>query len=609
MSNTGGEWTGVRDGVAAGLAIWCCLAVASAQVPRPDTPSTRTVQTPEKAPKPPPEQKPRSRRPPGGEKQLLPKLVGVVIVKSMAEVKTEVPVSPGLHVMGIPLLEGEDFKAVMEPYLGQPLSENGLRDLQDDIILFCRSKNRPLVDVILPEQQLENGMLQIWFLEGKLGEVRVTNPATKWFKDDYIRRQVRVQPGESVDSVQLTRDVEWLNQNPFRSVDVRFQQGKDVGQSDLVLEVQDRIPMRVYVGYEDTGTRFTGEKRFITGLNWGNAWGVDHQFNYQYTADIEFDLVSAHSASYFIPLPWRHTLTLFGSYVDATTDFGNFAPGTGGDGTSWQVSGRYGIPLKDLANYHHDLAAGFDFKRADNSLEFIGGGSATNLLLSASDADVAQFVAAYTGQAPDKWGLTSLAMEVFYSPGDLTKNNTDEALGGSTTGPTSETQGLRFGAKATYLYGRATFERQTLLPWDFSWYFRGVGQAANERLVPSEQLGAGGYRTVRGYDERVANGDQGFVLNNELRTPRLRLGNVLGGSGYASGDFFQALVFFDYSRLYYVDKLPEEIEYELMSFGGGLRYSMSSHLAVRVDYGVPLKNKDINRRENGRAHFGIIASF
>jgi len=599
-----GGWKRVRHGLVTALAAGFCLAVTSAQVPRPDAPSTRTVQTPEPpAKKPPQDDRPRSRRLPGGEKQLLPKLEGVIIVKSETEVKAEgVPVTPGLLVIGIPLLQGEDFKRVIAPYLGKPLSEDGLRDLQDDIILYCRSKNRPLVDVILPEQQLENGMLQIWFLEGTVGEVRVSNAMTKWFRDDFIRRQVHIKPGEGVDTALLTKDLEWLNQNPFRSVDVRFQQGKDVGQSDLVLDVQDRIPVRVYVGYEDSGTRFTGEKRMIAGLNWGNAFGLDHQFSYQYTTDIDFDLVKAHSASYFIPLPWRHTVTIFGSYVDAKTDFGDFAEGTVGDGTSYQISIRYNVPLPDIYDYRQEVSGGFDFKRADNSLEFLG--SATTNLLSSSDADIAQFVLAYTGQKPDRWGITSLGLEGFFSPGELTKNNTDEAMGGD-----GEGTGLRPGAKATYFYGRATVERHTTLPLEFSWFFRGVGQVASERLLPSEQLGGGGFRTVRGYDERVANGDQGFTVNNELRTPRLRLGNLLQGTGYSSGDYFQALVFFDLASLYYVDEQIEEIEYDLMSWGGGLRYAMSSHLAVRFDYGLPLMNKDLNRRENGRVHLGIIASF
>ena len=589
---------GYRTSWVAGALVFFA-ALASAQVPRPDQPSTRTIQTPERPAKNPPlEERPRSRRLPGGDKQLLPKLEGVVIFKSETELKAEgVPVSPGLHVLGIPLLEGPDFQAVVAPYIGRPLSENGLRDLQDDIILYCRARNHPLVDVILQEQQLDNGMLQIWFLEGTVGEVRVSNAMTKWFKDDFIRRQVRVKPGDKVDSAQLTKDIEWLNQNPFRSVDVRFQQGKGVGQSDIVLDVQDRIPVRVYVGYEDTGTRFTGEKRFITGLNWGNAFGLDHQFNYQYTADIDFDLVSAHSASYFIPLPWRHTFTVFGSYVDAETDFGSNANDAKGKGRSFQISARYGVPLPDVLTYRHEASAGFDFKRTDNSLEFVGTGAPA---APSSDADIAQFVVAYTGQLADPWGQTSAGLEGFFSPGDLTSRNDDESM-----------NGLRAGTESTYFYGRLTVERQTVLPLEFSWVLRGVGQLSTERLLPSEELGAGGYRTVRGYDERVANGDQGFIINNELRTPRLRLGNLLQGSGYASGDYFQALVFFDYARLYYIDGDPnaDQKQFDLMSVGGGVRYAMSSHLTVRLDYGFPLKNGEVNRRDNGRAHLGIIASF
>jgi hemolysin activation/secretion protein len=107
----------------------------------------------------------------------------------------------------------------------------------------------------------------------------------------------------------------------------------------------------------------------------------------------------------------------------------------------------------------------------------------------------------------------------------------------------------------------------------------------------------------------VANGDYGFILNNELRTPRLLLGNLLQGTGYSSGDYFQALVFFDYAQLRYVDQQTDETEYDLMSVGGGVRYSMSSHLSARLDYGIPLKNHEINRRDNGRVHFGIVASF
>jgi hemolysin activation/secretion protein len=99
------------------------------------------------------------------------------------------------------------------------------------------------------------------------------------------------------------------------------------------------------------------------------------------------------------------------------------------------------------------------------------------------------------------------------------------------------------------------------------------------------------------------------VLNTELRTPRLLLGNLLHGTGSSAGDYAQALVFADYGRLFYVDKQPDETEYELFSVGLGLRYTMSTHLSLRADYGLALKNRDLNRRDNGRLHFGLMASF
>ena len=50
-------------------------------------------------------------------------------------------------------------------------------------------------------------------------------------------------------------------------------------------------------------------------------FGLDQQLNYQYATDAKFDLVHANSASYLIPLPWRHTLMFYGSYVEGRADF------------------------------------------------------------------------------------------------------------------------------------------------------------------------------------------------------------------------------------------------------------------------------------------------
>jgi Hemolysin activation/secretion protein len=544
---------------------------------------------------------PSSPRSPTGNKPLNPDqpnltIQGIVIVKTRGEIQDAgAPATKGLLVKDIPILSQPEFTQMIETrFLGKVLTENTVRDLEDAIILYCRGKGRLLVDVIMPVQNIENGVLQVWFLEGKVGNITVKNEGHKWFQDQFIKSSVRLRPAESLDSRELSKDLDWLNNNPFRQVDVVFKPGGKLGTTDVELDVNDRIPFRPYVGYEDSGTTFTGPDRFLAGFNWGNVFWLDHQLNYQYTTDTDFDLIKAHSMSYVAPLPWHHTIMLYGAYVDAKA--GLSLGGTSADGTSWQISGRYSVPLPDIQRYRHQVALGFDFKRGNNNL--LAGGAP----LIASDTDVAQFVFSYSGSLPDRFGKTSGGLELYYSPGNLTEFNNDEAFGG-----VGGIGGLRTESKANYFYGRLNMERITRLPWNFSWLLTASGQFSTERLLPSEELALGGYSTVRGYDERVVLGDEGWIINNEIRTPSIPLSNVLNIEGVV--DQLQFLAFFDYGHLHVKNpQLGEAENSTLYSTGVGLRYSLRHNLSIRFDYGFPLTEKGLNERDS-RMHLGALLSF
>lgn len=539
-----------------------------------------------------------SDRSPSGNRPLNPDqpnltIQGIVIVKTRGEIQdTTALTTKGLQIKEIPVLDHPDFRQMVESrFLGKALTENTVRDLEDAIILYCRNKGKLLVDVIMPVQDIGNGVLQVWFLEGKVGKVTVKNEGVKWFHDQFIKSGVHLRPAESLDSTELSKDLDWLNNNPFRQVDVVFKPGEKLGLTDVELDVNDRLPFRPYVGYEDSGTRFTGPDRLIGGFNWGNALFLDHQLNYQYTTDTHFDLIHAHSMSYVAPLPWRHTITLYGAYVDAKAKLPE--GGIGADGTSWQVSGRYSVPLPDVQTYRHQVALGFDFKRGNNDL--LAGGSRV-----ASDTDIAQFVLAYSGSLPDRFGKTSGGLELYYSPGDLTEFNNNEDFGG--------VNGLRQASKANYFYGRINAERVTRLPWNFSWLLNASGQYSTERLLPSEELALGGYNTVRGYDERVVLGDIGWIVNNEIRSPAIPLAELLNVPGVH--DQLQLLAFFDYGYLHVRNSQPSDDHRNptLYSTGVGLRYSLRHNLSVRFDYGFPLTEKGLNERDS-RMHLGALLSF
>jgi len=559
-------------------------------------------------------------------------LKGIVIVANQKEIKpTGTQPVTGLVVQKIPLLEGPDFRALMDGYVGKLMKLNDLKRLQRDIILFCRHKNRPVVDVILPEQDLSNGVLQLLFLEGRVKQVLVDNAGKRWFSDKLVLDKVRLKPGDPVDSKLLLDDINWLNNNPFRQVDVLLKQGKKLGESDVQLSVKDRFPVRIYLGYEDSGTALTGKDRVIGGFNWGNAVGLDEVWNYQYSADSAADWMRANSGSVTIPLPWRHTVMVSASYVEAKADFAGTSYTTlGQNARSWQTSLRYTVPLPSVGKFTHQLTSGADFKRSNNSLEF---GGAT---ISPSFTEVLQVEGGYNFSMPDSLGQTSAGVDVYYSPGNLSYRNTATAF-----------RDLRSGTTAYYTYGRLILERLTRLPYNCSWVLNASAQLTPQRLMPSEQMGLGGYQTVRGYDERVINGDQGWFVSNEFRLPSFSLPSPFniggwkvgkaddkpksgkpGASDAAAGkagkiedkpkalDQFQLFGFWDHGLTSVNQALPSEVGNQWLSAVGlGWRYTINPYVSVRFDYGWQLHESGAARisglkfSEKSRGHLGVLIGF
>lgn len=548
------------------------------------------------------------------ERLNIPFLYGVVILTNLNEVNPDgVPRGLPLQVPpGDKLLNSEEFSDLILRCCQRPMSTALMQELQTNIIRFYRKHDRPLVDVLcLTDQPITNGVLQLVVLEGKLGQVKVQDtkgaPYTNgWSSEKWIREAVRFREGDRIATRKLVEDLDWLNRNPFRKVRPLYEPGRELAQSDLLVRVDDRLPFTAGVGYENTGTPETQEGRILAGFTWGKAFGLhDNLLSYQFVASPDFDSLLAHVGSYVAPLPWRHTLRFFGAYADVKSVSGDAIQ----DGTSYQTSMRYEIPLPILGRLQHEFALGLDFKHYENSLLF-GVNSPVN-----TPYNVFQLVGSYAALLPDVLGQSSFTGQIVYSPGDVTSRNTD-----------TDFDAVHEGATADYIYGRLGAERETTLFWRLAgkasaeteraseaylrWILRGMVQLSDANLVPSEQFGLGGYTTVRGYSERQANGDHGWMISNELRTPALSPAKAFGLSRLK--DRLEFLVFWDYGvtgNKWLVT--GEDPTVKMSGIGPGFRYTIGRHLAVRFDYGFPLIQTDVNpdERDDPRAHGSVVISY
>ncbi len=518
---------------------------------------------------------------PGGNAVVVDDLRGMVFVDSQWALKESSEVK-GIDVSGAKLLDNPKFVAQVSPFLGKPLTMDGLNEICRLVVLYCRGEDRPVVDAIVPEQDVTRGTVQILLLEGRVG--KVVSEGNRFFPSRLFVDAIRSKPGDEIVQSSLMDDVDWLNRDPFHHTDLLLQSGAEVGQTDVVLQSEDHFPVRVYAGYENTGPISTGGDRWLTGFNTGNTLGLDDQLNYQFTANSDIQRFIAHSASYVLPLPWRNILTIFGNWSSTRvmTD-----PEIFQTGQAWQVSGRYEIPLPRAGNFQSSIILGGDFKRTNTNADF-GGDS-----VFASNVDVVQFMAGYDLSEADSCGSGDASIQGFFSPGFIGGQDDDASY-----------EQARAGADPQYGYGLVSADRTTNLPAGFSWLSRFQGQYASGPLQGSEQLGIGGIDSVRGYFDREGNGDDGIIFSNQLQYP-VNLPKVAGVTNQV-----MFLAFVDYGVAWLRDaQIGEQSQENFLGVGPGISYRLGSWISIDYDYGWRLARGDPDVHATGRNHLRVVVSF
>ena len=509
-------------------------------------------------------------------------LVAVVFVADPGALVFEGAQGEGVVVRDVELLDNDEFRALIEPYIGQPITWQQIRKIIETTILYYRRHDRSIVDVIPPEQDVTNGVLQILIVEGRLGQISVEG--NKWFTDSQIRDNVRLEPGDVINVSRLLGDIDFINRNPFRYVRPVLTPGSELGATDLVLQTEDRFPYRFYIGYEDTGSRETELGRYLVGVNMGNLFNRGIEFGYQFATNRSLNTIGVHSAYLRVPLANHHILAVYGSFAHYNARHLNLDI----QGNTWQISPRYIIPFQPIRRYTHELQLGFDFKRYVNHLDFLQ----SNVYDGSVNTN--QFALEYAGALEDSLGQTSFTWASYWS----------------LCGDKSDYHAARAGADPEYFYANLSLERTWDLPFDATLVNRFIGQLSSDRLIGGEQLGLGGYNTVRGYDEREVNADEGLIVSVELRTPEVRFARIADRPDLESG--LQFLVFWDYGLARNISDYPgEDNNTQLQSVGVGVRYRLGDHVTFRMDYGHRLEDlrDETGFNDSGRFHIGLLMAY
>jgi hemolysin activation/secretion protein len=505
------------------------------------------------------------------------RLAGLIFEPTGASTPSSPTPAAPIVARGLPVLD-DAFLQSFATDLDKPLTFGRLAEIRRAVVAHYRAAGKPLVDVYVPEQDVSSGVVRIAIAEFKLGRVHASG--NSHFSNSLLEREMPLEPGAPIPQASVSKGLAVLNANPYRRVDAVFAPGDAAGTTDVVLQTEDRLPLRVSTGYDNEGVPDLGRDRFFAGIGYGNLFGLDQQVAYQFTASNDFfsgnpaiegrpnrARFTAHALNYTAPLPWLDSIELFGVYAQSTPRL----PDTYGQtGISAQLSFRYDWRLPTITDTAQLIQIGYDFKRSNNDLEF-GGSQVFN-----SNTHIHQFVLVYDISKPTEVGTAHAAATLVASPGGLDGSNQDEAFNAA-----------RQGATPRYIYMQLTASRATALGAGFTLITNGTFQWTPNTLLPSEEMGLGGESSVRGYDPYVAQGDRGWNIQTEVRTPAIPLG--------ASNAAVQPFVFFDAGRLWNTIDQPAENNPGLLAgVGAGVRFQWSRFVDLRCTFGAPLRSATSN---------------
>ena len=495
--------------------------------------------------------------------------------------------APGVYIdpnSNLNLLRSPGFQRVVQPYMGGPVSLYRLNEMIRDIIVFYRNHDLPVVDVSIPEQDITTGTVQLIITEARVGEVIVEGPC--YFNPCVLAEQVCISPGDRIFESTINDDLRWLARNPYRSIEMELTPGENPGETDVIFQVNDKKPVRYYGGYEDTGNVATGLERTFYGVNWYNAFDLDDQAGYQYTASSDFNSLSAHSAYYSHAFLNRDVFTVYGSYATFNSALN---PPFNNGGRTWQLLNRWYRELCPWDCYEHGITAGFDFKNTNTNIDF-GGARVFD-----SEAEIAQIMVGYVGKKFDNLGSSYIGVDGYFSPGNFSGQNDNQAF-----------QVIRPGALSYYAYTRGFFERRFWVGNCWEAVGRVTGQVSSCNLLPTEQIGLGGYNSIRGYNLYSVVGDAGYFANMELWTPTIY--NYI-----TNDDTLRFLAFVDFGTAWQHSTVPPQpSSYDLAGTGIGARYFAKQGLELRFDYGIQLTDYDpliSFGQPSQRVHLGAVLSY
>lgn len=468
------------------------------------------------------------------------------------------------QVRGNTVLAPDDVERAILPFMGPGKGEADVEAARAALQKAYEDKGYVAVSVLVPEQSVDSGVLQLQVQQQAVGRLLVEGDAKN--ADAVKAMAPSVAPGVTPNLPNFQRDVVALNQNPTRKVTPELRAGEAPGTLDVVLKVEESSPFHGSIELNNFSSSATSDLRAAATLRYDNMWGRGDSLSLSaQTAPRRPDDGTVFSGNYLLRLGQGTQLLLYGVYSDSDIAV---VGGTSVIGRGKMGGFRLIQSLGASEGFYHSLTLGMDYK--DFSEDVLLGSDRASAPIK-----YAPLIASWRGD----WS------------GDRSTSNV-------TVSGTFGIRGLgdrwerfdakRYMARQSFIALKLDAETTRDFGPGLQLNARLSGQWSPDPLISNEGFSLGGMSSVRGYYESEAIGDYGVAYQTELRSPDFA--RMLGLDPVSE---LRLHAFIDSGYVGIHHPLESQVATRdtwLSSAGLGARLKLFNHLTGAVDAGAPLKS-------------------
>ena len=470
-------------------------------------------------------------------------------------------------VIGATLLSEREIRGVVSSYENKELSLKEMQKVADLITDTYHEKGYITSHAYIPIQKIEQGILEIRVIEGNTGEIEIKG--NRYFKTSLLRKKITLKKGEPFNINILRKNLSTINEHPDRNVRAVLQPGKKPGTTDIIIDVEDHLPLHIKPEWDTYGSRYILRNRYKAILIHNNLMGWDDVLNIK----CQLGEAGKHKLvkmDYLLPI--TEDLRIGFNVIHKRDHYAKEYK----DLDMGQRARKYSIyasrALINQKKFELGFTLGFDYKDTFN-LKSGNKLSSDRLRIVKIGLDLDKF---------NRSGRTILISETNFGIPDIMGGLKEEDDHASCDGS---------GGK--FLKTNLTLARLQRVFFDSYFLFKSQFQFSSDILPGGEKFKLGGIVNVRGYPRAEAVGDTGYAITLGFAFPPHFIPREVNVP-FSKAKIYQALkllIFYDWANARLTSpKAGEDKSETLRSIGCGFRFTLPEGFVARTDFGWALGN-------------------